>query len=921
MKAFLQLVAEDFRERFGDDLSDIVVVFPNRRAALFFNDFLVGEKPIWAPRYQTISELFSEYSQLSIADPIETVCRIYRIYHDATQTAETLDHFYGWGERLLADFDDVDKNMADAKSLFANIEDYHRLTNVLGSPLTDEQREALKRFLVDFRADAATGIRERFSTFWDQIGHIYETLNNELLTEGLAYEGALYRRVVEGLKNGELQVPAGIRQYAFVGFNVLDHVEHELFAHLQREGKATFYWDYDVYYVNESPQHEAGRFLRQNLVDFPNALPASFFNNFRGEKQIEFVSAPTENAQVFAATEWLAACLRDTKDARRTALVLCNENLIEPVLHALPEEASHINVTKGFPLSHTPAAALLEKSLKEQSRRGDSAGSMSNLQFLGKLAESLHAAALEVQEHVHTEGEEGTYEGEKELLRLLYTEAYYQTSTIVERFIGLTERGLLVVDWVTLGRLLRQVVRSGSVPFHGDPAQGMQVLGVLETRNLDFDNVIMLSTNEDMLPRRMGDNSFIPYPLRMAYGLTDAEKHTAVFAYYFYRLLQRAHHVRLCYNETSTGARTAEMSRFMRQLLMDESMGPRIKQLSLSVRQIRQETHPLTATKPANLFDILNPEITDESGQKCIRPLSPTSLNNYLDCPLRFFYQRIARLHVPDPDAEEIENTSFGEIFHRTAELFYTEMQDDGGNVRAEDLREVLTNPRRWEHVRELIAQAFMDVRKERSEVAAVTLEECMRNLIRHDAKLQSLRIHGLEKTFWLDIPVKTGGGTRPLRVGGIIDRLDSVIDPQTGQRILRVVDYKTGTHIEKCLSMDHIFTPSDNRPHYFLQTFLYTMAVKRELRKVEPEAEGITAALFYPLCASSDDYDCRVSFGGSPLKTFTDEMGREFLEGLKLTAENLFYTGMDFTAQPSKKRCLWCDFRPLCGWREQKAT
>ncbi|MBR1652965.1 MAG: PD-(D/E)XK nuclease family protein [Alloprevotella sp.] len=911
MKPFLQLVAEDLRHKVGEDFTNVTVVFPNRRAALFFNEYLLAGKPLWAPRYQTIAELFTSLSDhLTVADPIETVCRMYNIYLDATQTDETLDHFYGWGERLLADFDDVDKNMADAKSLFTNVEDYHRLTNLLGSPLTEQQKDALRRFLVDFREDTQGGIRERFCAFWDHIGHIYRTLNEALRKDGLAYEGSLYRNVAEGLKNGTLRFDDKRTRYVFVGFNVLDRVEHTLFSFLKGEGRAMFYWDYDTAYVEDAPQHEAGRFLRQNLKDFGNELPRECFSNFYHDKTVEFVSAPTENAQVFAASEWLSERLRKGDDPRRTALVLCNEELIEPVLHALPEEASHVNITKGFPLAHTPAASLLETCLKEMSARdGKAQGdgkAQDNLETLRIIAERLHEAALSAQEEFSAkEGEPA--DADKELLRLLYTEAYYQASTIVERFIGLTQRGLLKIEGVTLGRLLRQVVRSASIPFHGDPAQGLQVLGVLETRNLDFDNVLLLSTNEDMLPRRIGDNSFIPYPLRIAYGLTDAEKHTAVFAYYFYRLLQRASHIRLCYNETSTGARTAEMSRFMRQLLTDKTLGPKIRHLPLSVRQIRQETLPLEARKPDDLPSLLN-------------PLSPTSINNFLDCPMRFYYQRIARLHVPEPDADEIENTSFGELFHRTAELFYHEMRDEKGFVNSKELHAVLQNPHRWEHVRELIGQAFRDLEKSRSEVAAVTLEECMRNLIRHDAKLKDLRIIGLEENYSLDIPVEIMGKSTSLKVGGIIDRLDAVTDSATGRRIVRVVDYKTGVHVETCKAMEDIFTPSDTRPHYFLQTFLYTLAVKKRLGQLEPGADGVTAALFYPLCASADDYDCRVEYEQAPLEVFTDEMGQEFTKHLTETLQELLRPDTGFVAAPRERRCLWCDFRSLCGWREEKS-
>lgn len=909
MTPFLKVVAEDMVAKFGTDLARTAIVFPNRRASLFFNDYLAGDRPIWAPRYLTISELFTDLSPLSTADPIETVCRIYNIYKELSNTSETLDHFYGWGERLLADFDDVDKNLADASSLFVNIADYHNLTNTLGSPLTPEQSEALKRFLIDFREEEATGIRAEFYSLWDHIGEIYTKLNETLEADGLAYEGALYRKVLEGLKGGSLQLSDEYDRYVFVGFNVLDRVEHELFTFLKKERRAFFYWDYDTAYVGSAPQHEAGRFLRQNLQDFPNELPEDVYSNMYAEKSIEYVAAPTDNAQVFAAADWLGERLREGSDPRHTALVLCNEELVEPVLYALPDEAILVNITKGFPLSHAPAAILLDKCLREQTSKK---GECDNEKILAFIAEKTQECAKEIAQ---AEADEAN----RSLYSLLAIESYYQLSTIVERFLGLTQRGILQVEPTTLSRLLRQVVRGGSIPFHGDPAQGLQVLGVLETRNLDFENLLVLSANEELIPRRSNDNSFIPYPLRKAYGLTDAEKRTAVYAYYFYRLLQRAKNIRLCYNCTSTSKRASEMSRFMRQMLVDEHIAKYITQTQLSVRQTQTETLPLKACKPEDLIAKLNAEFTDENGEIHTRPLSPTSINNYLDCPLKFFYQRIARIKTPEDDSEDIENTDFGSIFHRTAELLYTKLAGANGEIRSDDLEDLLTNKHRWEDVKKCIEQAFIDNKKAYNEVAAVTIDEYMRNLIRFDSRQQGLRIIALEKEFALEISVETASGKHQLKVGGTIDRLDSYIEPTTGKRIVRVLDYKTGRKPEACKSIEQIFERSKDRPKYFFQTFLYTLAVKNRLQEIETCADGVTAALFYPLAAREDGYDPRVNFDSQPLEVFTDEMGKTFLEYLTKTISEILDMSTDFEALPSDSNCRWCDFKPLCGRKEEK--
>ncbi|MBR1733577.1 MAG: PD-(D/E)XK nuclease family protein, partial [Alloprevotella sp.] len=655
MKPFLQSVAEDLLAKHGHDLSRAVVVFPNRRAGLFFNEYLAqgSNAPVWAPRHLTISELFTTLSPLRTADTIETVCRIFRIYVSLTHSGETLDRFYGWGERLLADFDDVDKNMADAARLFINVRDYNNIDYSLGTEFTEEQRKALQRFLVDFRETDDSRLRRTFYALWDKMLPIYTQLNTELAGDGYAYEGALYRSVVEGLSDGHIKLPDTTDAYVFVGFNVLDEVERRLFSLLRDAGKARFYWDYDAAYCDEnSIASEAGLFLRKNLAEFGNELPPALFNNLLQEKDITFVAAPTENAQAFSVAPWLQKMAALGGNPRRTAIVLCNENLVEPVLHAIPSEVTKLNITKGFPLSHTPAFALIERELTT-----DVGLKESNAGLLERLVGLVRTAAEEAEARLRPESDKQLPENAP-WLRLLYLESYYEAHTTLERFIALTESGFLSVSATTLRRLLLQVLRQASIPFHGDPAEGIQVMGLLETRNLDFDNVLMLSVNEGMLPRPVATNSFIPYPLRKAYGLTDIERQTAVYAYYFYRLIQRASRLRMLYNNTSSGVRTTEMSRFMRQMLLSGRFS--ISTLTLSAKQGITETAPIRISKPAGLRAMLNPPGDEQGDGARNNALSPSALNRFVSCPLQFFFSRIARLKSAEPDSDEIQNTTFG---------------------------------------------------------------------------------------------------------------------------------------------------------------------------------------------------------------------------------------------------------------------
>ena len=572
MSYFLQHVAQDLRAHFAD-LSRVVVVFPNRRAGLFLNDYLVedapDDTPLWAPRYVTISELFRELSDVTLNDAVDSVCRLYAHYVDLLRSAGdaaadelSLDTFYGWADRILADFDDVDKNMADASQLFRNLEELKELDDM--GFLDDEQKKLIGSFFSNFDPDHKSELRERFRRLWNALLPLYRRLNEELLAEGKAYEGALYRRVVNALAEEHCALPADVDCYAVVGFNVLDKAEQHLFEIMKKAGKARFYWDYDSYYADpyKSRGFEAGLFIEENLRNFPNALPAECFDNFRNIEQIEMVSATSEAAQAQSVSGWLEHHLPPDETAhRRTAVVLCNENLLQPVLRVFPERVHQVNVTKGFPLGHAEANTLVEQGFADLERRGIS---LPAVEVLDRLSARVNERAKEVCGR--PDFDTSRFED------VLQSEAFYLMATLLNRLRIIAAAGRLEVGVSTLRRVVRQIVRQTTVPFHGEPAVGLQVLGVLETRCLDFDDVLLLSVNEGTLPQTPNDNSFIPYMLRKAFGLTTPERRTAVYAYYFYRLVQRARRLRMTFNSSAEGLSSGEMSRFMTQLRVDRNL-------------------------------------------------------------------------------------------------------------------------------------------------------------------------------------------------------------------------------------------------------------------------------------------------------------------------------------------------------------
>ena len=708
-KTFLEYVAEDLLKKYGTDLSRITLVFPNKRASLFLNEHLarMANGPLWSPVYTTISQLFRDRSERVVADNIKLVCDLYRIYVQCTGTTETLDHFYGWGMLMLSDFDDIDKNLADATDVFRNLSNIHELDDV--SYLSEDQREVLKRFFSNFSDDYNTELKNRFLQLWQNFGNIYNSFNAHLQEEGLAYEGALYREVV----NNDLAT-YDADTYIFVGFNMLQKVEQKLFTLLAKAGKAKFYWDFDRYYM-EGANNEAGYYIRQYLEAFPNELfnrDDEIYNNFRTEKELRFISASTETIQGRFVGHWLQN--EDfVRAGRKTAVVLCDENLLQTVVHSLPSEVENVNITTGFPLAQSPVSSFVNALINLQTIGYTKSAERYRLQYVRAVLRHPYSLFLSdncteqlrtLEEH-HTyypsrqemavdEGltlifanlEEGvadvqTYHAKLVdwILSMLKTvgkrtqetddhlmkEAIYRMYTLFNRLHELIVSGDLSVDLITLLRLITQLVQSTSIPFHGEPAIGLQVMGVLETRNIDFDNVLLLSCNEGNMPKGVNDASFIPYAIRKAHSLTTIDHKVAIYSYYFHRLLQRAQNITILYNSATEDGHTGEMSRFMLQMLVES--GHKIERLSLQAGQMPNVLQPHAVEK------------TDSIMQQLMKldKLSPTAINRYLRCQLLFFYNTVAGLKESDEETDDIDNRTFGNIFHKGSQLIYEQLAVD----------------------------------------------------------------------------------------------------------------------------------------------------------------------------------------------------------------------------------------------------
>ena len=620
MKPFLYQVASLFYEKWGAEVSRLAFVFPNRRTGLFFQKYLseVADTPLFSPTILTINDLFIQLSGKQSADRISMLFTLYDIYIRQSGSTETFDEFLYWGEMLLNDFDDIDKYMANARMLFSNVTDLREIENDFDF-LSDEQIAAIRSFWSSFYPRGDTPNQQQFLAVWQVLYDLYEEFRATLAAEGKGYEGMIFREVVESMERGE-SPDLPYEQIVFVGLNALSVSEEHFLAQLQKREIADFYWDYVSDKVTD-PDNKASYFVSRNLKSFPSSMKLPPEEKVKTE--IEVIGIPSGIGQAkhvyTLLSDWCKEAEMSSEEALRTAVILPDEHLLIPVLNAIPEQIRRINVTMGYPLAGTPVASLIEyilalqKNVRYIDRNPlfyfrDVLPVLNHRYILSTSPEIISSLVKEITENnkiyiSHTEL------GKTPLLEILFTpvtgveafsdylikvleelnkvmsalsdeeeedatlrtndleqEFIFHYFTTVNRMKEVMKDARIEMKIDTFFRLLKRVTDTITIPFHGEPLSGLQIMGVLETRALDFDRLIILSMNEGIFPQRKAANSFIPYNLRRGFGLPTYEHQDSVWAYHFYRLIERASHVSLLYDTRSNGLQTGEVSRFVHQL-------------------------------------------------------------------------------------------------------------------------------------------------------------------------------------------------------------------------------------------------------------------------------------------------------------------------------------------------------------------
>ena len=958
MQSFLQEVAADLYRRYGEDVSSLHILFPTRRARHFFIDALshLAERPMWQPRWLTIDDLMQEVSGLHSGERIRLIAELYKVYsacHD-----EPFDKFYFWGEMLLNDFDTIDKYRIDADVLFRNIYELKELESDV-SYLTPEQLEVIRQFWANF-TDGATLSEEkrRFLAVWRTLGDVYHGFRARLQRQGIAYGGMMQRAAAERLLAGDFAF-AERRRYVVAGFNALSACEKVLFRFLQHNAETDFYWDYDDYYLKNTDQ-EAGMFVRENHASFPPVVELSH-DNFRKEKELTVVSTPSNAVQCKYAAAILADLARrraqeDPEVAaglkpalgKETAVVLTDENLLLPLLYALPADIGRVNVTMGFPLRQSLAYTFVERLVELQNHRRKKGGGWTfyHADVAGILAHPYVAecdAALTRTMHEEIVRDrrisvDAAWLGRNELLKRIFSPAaeWRELSDYLLGVIAAVARQpyegddarqrveflAVIAEQVTKLRnsldecdielatevytsLLRRHLQTLRIPFEGEPLEGIQIMGILETRNVDFENVILLSMNDDNFPgNHVAQSSFIPYNLRAAYELPTPEHHEGVYAYYFYRLIQRAKSVHMLYCSHADDKSTGEPSRYIYQL--DYESGFDVRRIEVGVDVNLAETAPIEVAKDGEVMRRLERFVDAESPAA----LSPTAFFRYVACPLRFYFHSVARLEADDEISEEVDAPMFGTILHAAVQTLYARIV--GEERPAGTLRAMIRSGEVAAAVERAINENYLQDERASAEdytgnlllVKDIVTRYLRGGVMPYDAAHDAFAVSGLEERVAYSFPFRAGERELEMKFGGIADRIDTLSDGA-----LRVVDYKTGAPHLEFDGVESLFTGTGKqRLSNILQTLLYSM-ILHHTRGCDAEP-----ALYYVRSMNRPDYSPQLDDKQLGVRGARYTLYRErFEELLRAQLAEMYDPAVPFRQCEDADTCKFCDFRIIC--------
>ena len=934
MQTFLSEVAQRLRADHPNGLEHVVVIFNNRRSGLFLRRQLTSESnnPFFLPRIIGIDELISELGGLSIVPNEYLLFELFDIHRHLDETNdrfESFEDFISFGDMMLNDFSEIDLYRVDAQQLFSNLHDI----------------KAIGEW--DIESGKLTSFQEKYLAFYRSLYSYYAQLHERLMQQGRAYNGMAYRYVAENI---EKLIPVDdTYHYYFVGFNAISACEDTIIRQYLRQGIGTVISDGDAYYFND-PNQEAGHFLRKHHQSqlFPQTEYPDHFT--LGNKEITIISCPENVLQCKFAGELLTH-QKDEKPneaIEQTAIVLGDESLLLPMLNALPPQISTANVTMGYPLTattlHTLAVAIISLQQRRQKQmfyHQDILDVLSNRnlnpilvvddiysKLSSKLAEQhiIYATPDEIDQLCQEtncslsqirflfSAEDPTPDAVLDMLlnliRLLYNtshgclkptekESLASLLQIIEYLTELQSKYHFISNLKVLLKIYSRLAQRSIIPFYGEPLQGLQILGVLETRNLDFKKVILLSANEGTMPSGKTPNTLIPYNLKTSFGIPTYREKDAVYAYNFYRLLQRADEVHLIYHTESDGMGKGEPSRFLLQIRRElASRYPdniKLHEQVLSVSSLNNiESRELSYSK--------EPSVMLQLQKISQRGFSPSALNKYRNCPLKFYYENIMGIKENDSINEDLEQNELGSYIHAVLENIYT--PTIGSPLQSEYLSQALEN------IDPLLAQVlekqFHHGRSHTGRnhflesVAKAQISNFLKTEIANLKKGNQISIISLEKELSHSIQVTVNDTPQQVTISGIADRIDLWND------YIRVIDYKSGKVELKDLRVNEPQPDWANVPDKWFQVLVYTWLFHHNSQSDEPHIAGIQPLGHFQFDFLSAQWENSQFLTPAHLESF-EAMLQELLS-------HLLNPDIPFLPNSESKMCDYCPFAETCN-------
>jgi CRISPR/Cas system-associated exonuclease Cas4 (RecB family) len=952
MKSFLSEVATYVYNEFSNKYHEICIVLPGKRGRIFLKEEFrkLHNGPVFLPNIISIEEFLEKVSGLNGIDEISLNLELYteweQIMLAKNSTYNTsLREFLKWSNTIIHDFNEVDRSLANPEHIFKNLADIKHI----------EHWSLGKEELTEFQ--------KRYLEFMDSLGELYKSISAKLLKKGYGWQGLIARNSIDKIENSEF-----IKNYShfvFCGFNALNSCEKKIFKYLQIIGKGKFLWDADKYYL-EDPKQEAGEFLRKNFKDnFLNYEKFISDHLIEHKKEIEVVAAAGNMSQALVVNKHLNKLNTETNTYNSTAVILADENLLLPITSTLPETINKVNITLEYPLKLTAMYDLFtlvihwQSKAEEEKRKSISIYHKDFYRFLNNscirnfvnekanhfLREILEmitknniafispewllknwpeifqplnfllkrwenvGEALEkltmLNELVADPLVNKTNLSDQEKLELEYIYSFIKSLQNVKNKI--IEYNC-IKDIGSLLQIIKDVVGEMSVSYIGEPLNGLQIMGVLESRTLDFENVILVGMNEGKLPSGNSQNSFIPNDLKKYFGLPLTKDKDAVFAYHFYRVLQRAKKITLIYNTETDRFGSGERSRFITQL---ESEFRKVNAKSnftefIATTQVPElKSNEIKIRKDSDYIEIILDKFINKQG------LSASSINSFLTCPLKFWYTYIGGIRESESLEEGMESQTFGLILHKCLESIYKPYEDK--ILKTDDLQ--LDN----QFINDLTIKAFKDFFPEEAEpkgknlMALSIIKMSIKNQLREDIKeIQQLNTEGknlklifVEKELIEFLDLTHNKTDYKFKVSGRIDRVDFQ------DKYLRIIDYKSSINYNNdnfsFTDMASLFSNKKNSK--LIQLFIYAwLAWKNNL--CEPE-------FISPCLIPFKNYSGTPTYPLDKKKNkiiFTKELLMEFEEGLRNLISRLLDISIQFTQTEDTKKCEYCSYKAICN-------